>query len=118
VAAAPAPDTYRDRLFKYIPGEVVALHLFLSKTLAAATNAPRFLGWAIFVVGLIATPCYLRYAQKVSAPTQLAVSTVAFAVWIFALGEPFSAIEWYRPVYGALLLPVFTFFVALIDPPP
>jgi hypothetical protein len=111
------PDKYRDRLFKYIPGEVVTLYLFLGATVADKKN-PHFLVWLIFFVGLIATPFYLRVIQKVSAPIQLVISTVAFAVWVFALGGPFSDLDWYKPVYGAVVLPVFTFFVAGIAPAP
>ncbi len=110
------PDTYRDRLFKYIPAEVVTLHLGLTKIVAAATGAPHFMYWVIFFAGLIGTPIYLRYAHNVTARTQLIVSTAAFAVWVFALGEPFSEIDGYKPVYAAVLLPIFTFFVAVVSP--
>lgn len=110
------PDTYRDRLFKYIPAEIVTLHLGLTKIVAAATGAPHFMYWVIFFAGLIGTPYYLRYIHNVTARTQLIVSTAAFVVWVFALGEPFSEIDWYQPVYAAVLLPIFTFFVAGISP--
>jgi FtsH-binding integral membrane protein len=109
-------DTYRERLFKYIPAEVVTLYLFLNTTVAADKSSPRFLYWVIFFAGLIGTPIYLRFAQQVAVPLQLIISTVAFAVWAFALGGPFSEIPGYKPIYGAVLLPIFTFFVASITP--
>lgn len=109
-------DTYRDRLFKYIPAEVVTLYLGLMAILGAAKEPPYFLPWVAFLVGLVGTPFYLRSYQKVMAPTQLIVSTAAFAVWVFALGGPFTALPWYKQVYGAVLLPIFTFFVAGISP--
>jgi len=112
------PDTYRERLFKYIPAEVVTLYVGLNTILASAKDAPHFLSWVIFFVCLIGTPYYLRQAQNVTAPMQLMVSTAAFAVWIFALGGPFTGFHWYQPVYGALLLPTFTFFVARFSPAP
>jgi len=111
-------DTYRDRLFKYIPAEVVTLYLALNATLASAGNTPQWLHWVIIIVGLIGTPFYLWFAQKVRVRLQLIISTVAFLVWVFALGGPFTEISGYKPVYGALLLPIFTFFVAYISPPP
>lgn len=110
------PDTYRDRLFKYIPAEVVTLYLGLTATIAAASNVPPSLAWVIFVAGVIATPYYLRFAQGVRAPGQLIVSTLAFIVWVFALGGPFATIPGYQQVYGAVLLPIFTFFVASFSP--
>ena len=109
-------DTYRERLFKYIPAEVVTLYLFLNTTVAADKSSPRFLYWVIFFAGLVGTPIYLRFAQQVAVPLQLIISTVAFAVWAFALGGPFSEIPGYKPIYGAVLLPIFTFFVASITP--
>ena len=112
------PDTYRDRLFKYIPGEVVTLYLALSAIIASATDAPHFLSWVIFFVCLIGTPFYLRSLDKATPSLQLIISTLAFAVWIFALGGPFANIQGYKQVYGAVLLPIFTFLVAIIAPPP
>jgi hypothetical protein len=109
-------DTYRDRLFKYIPAEVVTLYLGLSAIVASATDAPRFLYWVIFGAGVIGTPYYLRFVQKVTAPMQLIISTLAFGVWVFALGGPFKDIQGYKQIYGAVLLPLFTFFVAGLSP--
>jgi hypothetical protein len=37
---------------------------------------------------------------------------------VFALGGPFKDFGWYKPIYGALLLPVFTFFVAMFKTAP
>jgi hypothetical protein len=113
------PDTYGDRLIKYIPSEVIALHLALTKILMAATTSPHALYWVIFVVGLIATFTYMRFAKppKVSWPQTL-IAVAAFAVWVFAIGEPFSSLSWYLPVYGALLLPIFTFFAPFYVPKP
>lgn len=122
-AAAPAEapgyfDTYRDRLFKYIPGEIVALYFGLREALERSSHVPHALQWVVFAFCLVATPVYLRRVQHVTAWRQLAISTVSFAVWVFALGGPFATFGWYQPVYGALLLPVFTFFVAAIRPDP
>lgn len=123
VAAAPADvpgyfDTYRDRLFKYIPGEIVTLYFGLREGLERSHHVPHALQWVAFAFCLAATPVYLWRVQHVAAWRQLLISTVSFAVWAFALGEPFADLRWYQPVYGALLLPVFTFFVAAIRPDP
>ena len=34
----------------------------------------------------------------------------------FALGGPFAFLPWYQAVYGAVLLPLFTFIVGIIIP--
>jgi hypothetical protein len=113
----PAEDDYKDRLMKYIPAEVVSLYVFLVGLLRTV-NEPElkaYLGWTVFSVMLIMTPLFLRLVQDVKKKQQLGISTASFAVWAFALGEPFTQLSYplYHPIYGALLLPIFTFAVAI-----
>ena len=116
--ALPPEDKYKDRLLKYIPGEVVTLYVTLTGLAATATGLPWWIGWVIFLIGAIATWVYLRMTLHVTDVIQLVVSTLSFCVWAFALGGPFTEFAWYRPIYGALLLPTFTFFAALIKTAP
>jgi hypothetical protein len=120
-AVAPPPgsapgDKYADRLLKYIPAEVVALYVGLSALLAAASGAPPFLAWVIFAVGVVGTAVYVIRSQPPPSLVHVAISIIAFIVWVFALGGPFLQLPWYMPIYGALLLPIYTFFVAFIEP--
>lgn len=116
--ASPPEDTYKDRLLKYIPGEVVTLYLTLTAIQATATGAPWWLGWAIFLVCTAGTWFYLRVVLIVRDRTQLIISTISFVVWVFALGGPFKDLSWYMPIFGGLLLPAYTFFVARIPTAP
>lgn len=116
--APPPPDKYKDRLLKYIPAEVVTLYLTLTALAATATDLPWWIGWAILAVGIAGTWFYLRVNLGVTDRIQLSVSTVSFCVWAFALGGPFAALSWYKPIYGGLLLPIFTFAVAGIKTAP
>ncbi len=110
------PDDYLTKLIKYIPSEVVALYIALYGIASAAKEEISFvfISWLIFVIGIIGTVLYLWRVAKVSDCLQLIISTIAFVVWVFALGGPFSSLPWYHPVYGALLLPVYTFFIPII----
>ena len=54
--------------------------------------------------------------KKPPAFTQILLSTGAFIIWVFALGEPFSSLTFYRPVYGSISLILYTLIVALINP--
>jgi hypothetical protein len=118
-APAPPPeDKYKDRLLKYIPGEVVTLYLTLTALEGTATGLPWWLGWVIFLVCTAGTWFYLRVVLDVKDVTQLFISTLSFGVWVFALGGPFKDLGWYQPIYGGLLLPAFTFFVARIPTAP
>jgi hypothetical protein len=113
-AVGTQADEYVDRVIKLIPGEVVALYITLAGILAASGQNTSTIFWLIFIVCLIGTPLYLSKISKVGNVVQIVISTVAFAVWVFALGGPFATLSWYVPVYGALLLPVFTFFVPMV----
>jgi hypothetical protein len=115
------PDDYKTKLMKYIPAEVISLYVTLEAAInASAHTAADTVGpfWLIFIVGLIGTPIYLWRINKVSKGLQLAVSTGAFAVWVFTLGGPFEGWDWYQghKIYAALILPIYTFAVAAIDP--
>ena len=115
---AGAADNYTDRLLKYIPAESVALYLTLQGIVLSSVEAPALKAWLwfAFAIGIIGTPLYLWRIQQVSKKMQLAVSTAAFGVWVFALGGAFASMSWYEPFIGSLALVVFTFFVPLISP--
>jgi len=109
------PDDYKTRLLKYIPGEVVALYIFLDGIVKSSADLPHWIYWGIFCVGAAGAYLYLLRVAKVEKQVQLIISVVAFCVWAFALGGPFAQLAWYKPVYGALLLPIYTFFVPMIE---
>ncbi len=108
-------DSYFDRLFKYIPAELVAGYIFVQGVLKNLTDAVEIsiLQWTIFSLFCLLTPLYLWRVQKVSKIQQHIISFVSFVVWCFALGGPFAMYSWYNPVYGEILLPVFTLLVAI-----
>jgi hypothetical protein len=108
-------DGYFDRLFKYIPAELVAAYIFVLGVVKQLTDAGeiRIFQWLIFVIFCILTPLYLWRVQKVMKIQQHIISLLSFIVWVFALGGPFALYSWYNPVYGSILLPVFTLVVAI-----
>jgi hypothetical protein len=112
------PDEYLSKVLKLIPAEVVSLYIALAGIIVVGGQEVNgeALFWIIFVVCLIGTPLYLMKIAKVGDFLQLGISTIAFVVWVFALGGPFATVSWYQPIYGALLLPIFTFFVPMILP--
>jgi hypothetical protein len=108
-------DGYFDRLFKYIPAELVAGYIFVLGVVKQLTDAGeiKVFQWLLFVVFCILTPLYLWRVQKVLKLQQHIISLLSFIVWAFALGGPFALCSWYNPVYGAILLPVFTLVIAI-----
>jgi hypothetical protein len=120
--AGTAPDTYFDKIIKYIPTDIVAAWVAATGLVATAGNAvpTTTLLWICFMVGIIITPLWiLRQSRMPGLPPaykQSLISTAAFVVWVFALGGPFATLAFYHPLYGSLLLIVFTLVVGLIEP--
>jgi hypothetical protein len=110
-------DGYFDRLFKYIPAEMVAGYIFVLGTVNQLSEFREIITvqWVLFILFCILTPLYLWRVQKVIKLHQQIISLILFAVWVFSLGGPFAGYNWYNPLYGALLLPVFTLVVAIIE---
>jgi hypothetical protein len=103
---------------KYIPAEIVAVFVAIDGVLKAASNVLPSFYWLMFVVLLGLTALYTwRFTAVKGLPpayVQIVISTVAFAVWVFALGGPFRFLEWYNPVYGSALLMVYTLVPPLV----
>nr|WP_321350395.1 hypothetical protein [uncultured Methanoregula sp.] len=113
------PDTYRERLVKYIPVEIIVIYIALyGGTYALAGTDPLFVfpaRWLI-VAGFICTPVYLWTVEGVSDWVQLLISTLGFGIWVAALGViPVADLPWYNQVAAAVLLPVYVFGTPLID---
>ncbi len=113
-------DTYFDKVFKYIPADIVGAWVAVTGLISSARDIPRqTILWVAFGIGLILTAWWTwkQAALPGRRPpaTQAIVSTGAFAVWVFALGGPFQHVPG-REVYGSLLLILYTLVVALIDP--
>lgn len=113
------PDTYRDRLLKYIPAETVVIWIAVFGSVSALASGaeffPLFARW-VLVIGTILTWIYLQYGEGVHDGVQLAISSAGFVVWVHAFAVlPFSALPYYNPVLSAILLPVYTALVPLVD---
>ncbi len=114
-------DGYQDRLLKYIPADVNGAWLALTGIVKSAATIPQSnVLWGLFLILLILTPIWTW--QQTSRPnqppaiTQIVVSTGAFFVWVFALGDPFTSLSFYQPVYGSIVLILYTLIVAKIAP--
>lgn len=116
-----AVDGYQDRLVKYIPADINAAWLALTGIVKSATTIPQStVMWILFGILLVLTPIWTwkqtYEPKKPLARTQIIISTGAFFVWVFALGAPFTSLSFYQPVYGSILLILYTLIVANILP--
>ncbi len=114
-------DGYVDKLVKYIPTEIVGAWIAITGLIKSSSDIPAtVLLWGLFIFFVVLTVLYIfkqtSEPRKSPAITQIAISTGAFIVWVFALGEPFSSLSFYRPVYGSILLIVYNLVIPLINP--
>lgn len=114
-------DGYSDRLLKYIPAEVVGAWIAGTGLISGSTGIPTAtILWIVFFVMIaLAAAWTWRQTSKTGSPpavTQITIATLAFVVWVFALGGPFATLAFYHPVYGSLVLIVYTLAVPLIVP--
>jgi len=115
-------DSYFDRIIKYIPADVVCAWVAVTGLIAGSNEVPKTtLLWVMFVVLAVITMAWtLKQTAAPGRPpavTQVALATGSFVVWVFALGGPFATLGFYRPLYGSLLLIVYTLAVGLVVPP-
>ncbi|NLS76913.1 MAG: hypothetical protein GXY76_06600 [Chloroflexi bacterium] len=121
LSAGPV-DGYFDKVVKYIPADVIAAWTAATGLIDGAVDVPSdLLLWLVFAVGAIFTAIWtFRQTQeppKGPAVTQTVIATGAFVIWVAALGGPFATLGGWSPVYGSLLLIVYTLGVGLVSPP-
>jgi hypothetical protein len=113
-------DTYFDRVIKYIPADVVGAWVAVTGVINSQANVSPTIWWLAFAVGTLAAAAWTwkqtSEPGKPTATVQILVATVAFVVWVFALGGPFAGEDWYKPYQGSLVLIAFTLLVGLIIP--
>lgn len=114
---ALVPDDYKTKVIKYIPTEIVTAYVTLEGIIKASPGATNGVYWMVFILLLILTPLYMwrvtSQAGQKPAWDQIIVSFFSFIIWVMALGGPFATLSWYDPLYGALLLPIFTLIAPL-----
>jgi len=106
------PDNYVSKLSGVIPAEIIAGWTAIVGVLATQTGVSQDVYWAIFVVLLVLTPLYaLRASKEKGLPPawrQVVLATVAFIVWVFALGGPFAFLKGYQSYYGSIVITAYT----------
>lgn len=120
-AGGPTVDGYIDKLWKYIPSDVVAFYIFVAG-LIEGTNLynKQLVYWLVVLVGIVAAFFWtLRQTQMPNmkpAYLQAVIAVLAFIVWVFAIGGPFAVFTWWNSVLGAIVLAAFTLLIPLVNP--
>jgi len=126
-AIAPAQggnaDDFLGRLVKYIPAELVGLYVAARGVIPQDADANVF--WIVAASAWIFVPLYFWFATtrdgKPALKTQLALASIAFPVWVFAIGGlPVTSWSWYdsHQYVASIVLMFVTVAFGLIQPPP
>ena len=110
------PDDFIGRVIKYIPAETVSVYVIIQKTLEQFNNTiPSIISWMLVAVIFIVNLFYLRNMQKIKRLSQIFLSSIAFLIWAYTLGEPFKGIlgNNYQAIYSSIAVTLFTFIVPI-----
>lgn len=110
---------YLQRLLKMIPGEIVGLYM-IGSGFVPRDKPAILVGWSVVCLILLivlriwgtADPA----AGKPSQPVPVAVSAVAFVIWLYWLGGPFAAYPDHNlhvDYVGSLLVLVWSFVIPI-----
>ncbi|BAT52760.1 hypothetical protein NOS3756_17010 [Nostoc sp. NIES-3756] len=114
-------DGYFDKLIKYIPTEIVGGWIAIIGLIKSVSNIPtNTILWLLLFMFTGLTALYIlkqtSEPKKPLAIKQTSISTIAFIVWVFALGEPFDSLSFYNPVYGSIVLVLYNLTIPLFNP--
>jgi hypothetical protein len=107
---------YLDRLLKMIPAEVVSLYLVGSGLIPEGQTIVLTIWAVVCLIGVVALRAYGTTDPTENKPpdwTHVAISCVAFVIWVYSLGGPFEAQGLAVPYVGSLLVLAWTFFVPM-----
>lgn len=108
-------QAFQDKIVKLIPTEIVGAYMVLAGIVPASSAKVGTL--VISIILLILTPLYLRKISKVTNVSQLVVTTISFAVWVYSLGGPFAAWGIYESYIASIVLILWTLIIPLMVSP-
>jgi len=117
-------EDYLGRLAKYIPAEIIGLYLATS---GAIPHEPRKAPdqtamWIIFAINFAFVPAYLLFAttrdKKAPLWPQVILASIAFPIWVFAIGGPFKELGWYQEWIASVTLTFTTVAFGFYKPAP
>jgi drug/metabolite transporter (DMT)-like permease len=120
---APTTDDYLSRLAKYIPAEIVGLYLFVTGVIPQTGGKSNPTAqWVVFAVCCVLTFVYMWHVTRKEGGKplwwQIILATIAFPVWVFAIGGPFKDLPWYESWIAALVLGFTTVVFGMVRPAP
>jgi hypothetical protein len=119
--AVPSEDDYLTKVVKYIPPEVLAAYLFMAGVIDSNVTGRHdhaiWLGGLLIGILVLTIPYDLR-VLKIVRWSQIAMSVLGIAVYVFAVGGWFATTTWYHQWYASIVVPVFGLVIAILKLPP
>jgi hypothetical protein len=85
-------------LVKYIPAETIAAYIALDNLAKVLPKfSPQVAEWLAFVGMFAYTWAHLKRIRRVTRPSQVAISLVAFTGWVAGTGGAFNSIPFGLP---------------------
>jgi hypothetical protein len=122
--ANQSADDYLGRLSKYIPAEIIGLYLATSGMVPLAHDSSLRCSslWVVFGLNASFVPLYFWFAttrdNAKPLKLQILLSSIAFPVWVFAIGGPFRCFRWYESWIAAITLAFTTVAMGFVKPKP
>lgn len=113
-AQALETSMFLQNLVKLIPVEIMALFAVVNGLIP--TTADPIAIWIVLGALTVLVPFYTIFAMKVTKVTQIILTTIAFPIWIIAMGGlPVTvAIGWYEPWMMSVGLALYTLIPPMI----
>ena len=94
-------------IVKLVPVEIIALFAIIKGIIPVGTDPVAV--WVTFTILAVLVPLYVVFAMKVKNVSQVILMTLAFPIWVFALGGlPLETLTWYAPWMMSVGLALFT----------
>jgi hypothetical protein len=115
--AVPTEDDYLTKVVKYIPPEVLAAYLFMAGVIDSNVTSRHdhavWLGGLLVGILVLTIPYDLRVLNIVRW-SQIGMSVLGIAVYVFAVGGWFATTSWYHQWYASIVVPLFGLVVAIL----
>jgi hypothetical protein len=115
-------DDFLNRLMKYVPVEIIGVYTVIEVNLKSLVNPQNERSWlmGLFIFGLVATFFYVKFYLKVVRYTQIFMTVLAFAVWVFSIGGWFTTLDFWKAGWGIIASVIYLFVVKImrLDPLP
>jgi hypothetical protein len=112
--SAQESNSFKDRLVKLIPSEIITAYVTIQGLISAYTGAGDkiTLMWVVFGALFVLTPIYLYFITDVRKWGQIIFTSIAFVIWVIAVGSPITTILNFPSIFiGSVLLVIYTLLI-------